>query len=197
MGYVLIRILIFIAVAICLCVLNIKVKLSKLKKFICLFIALVFCTVISIFPVENVFVDFNSAEEAFVYARRGDIVSICENDKSNAILFRNGDTYSTFFLNKSESDYKLCSPFDTIQIAEITKDSITIYLYKLRGTSDFYLEIFGLTSSEIVLTDNLETDFELIYQDFSNMKIVNGLFSVNYEETYKLYLNGVLIDLDN
>ena len=188
MSYMLIRFVIYI---LAFCGILAKNKIGKGKNYI-LFCAsiLLISIVISLFPVENAFLSFETVEDAFDYRESGEIVKVVENENSGAVVFKkNRTTYSTFFVLKNDSGYKLCSLFDSKTVHHGEKDDISVEIHKV-GYSDFYISVFGIASNEITVIDNLGNEFEFHKFEESDYIWICDLQKINYTSDYCLYING-------
>lgn len=165
MLYVLWRV-IFIVLLISLCLFCFKKKLSKKNSIIVLSVVLIICASLFFFPIENLFVSFDTPENAFNYCRIGDIKGIVYGDDSSLIYYKtNSGTYSYVFMQRTGKGYKLPEPYCDEIIADRFDSKGKFEVYKVNKTKDYY--VIGYT---VVLKDS-------IIKDSNNQLISNVVFS--------------------
>jgi hypothetical protein len=151
---------------------------------------------ISIIPVENFFVTFESPQEALNYQKSGDMITFCEGSASACIMYESGKTSSgTMFVRKTNNGYNLCSFFEVREVSTALNAPLYVSIYNLKDTNDYYLEMIGIIGEgDIVqVEDSLSTSFDLLYQNHYSIegrKIVRCLCPINYSLEYQLYING-------
>lgn len=191
MGYTIVHITLFVvlfAADFLLVRFVVKNKTAKKIFFGCmLLVALALCTL----PFENLFVKFDSPDDVFHYMKTGEIVAIDESGSSALIVYRVREgKYSMMCTKKKDSKYSICLPGYEKQIAQATDGKLVFSIYRVGGTDDYYLRVFGFSDEEIALSDNLETEFALSYEGSQETKSVIGIKNVAYTREYKLYLSG-------
>lgn len=136
------------------------------------------------FPVENLFVTFNTPEQAFNYASAGTIESIDYGKNSCMVNYTqlNG-AHSHYLIPKSQNGYKLSKQFDDEFVKNISCKYGDISATKYSGTSDYFF--FGTYIShenEIHIADKNGKEIKYTYSDIqgSNDKWI----------FYHFYLDG-------
>lgn len=190
MLYGLIRAIIFIVIVLGFAFYLKKKKTTVRKMIVSLCATLIFSTIITSVPFENIF-GFSSAEKAYNYYSTGEIVSSADNEDSSAILYRKkGNTYSVFYTKKDGEKHKICTSFDTTKVKSERMNDFTVSVTKIKGTDDYYLFVMGVSDSEISIVDNTFTHFEPKYVEFGKKKIVVCLVNISYFDGYSLQVNG-------
>lgn len=149
-------------------------------------------------PVENLFFSFDTPQSLFKYAGQGEIVEIVEGRESTALMTKKGDNnYSTFFINKKDDKYKIATFNTSIIVSSKQHESINITLYRVRNTDDYFIRIWGISDEEIELSDTLNTEFNIHYENIANgKKTVNALVSIPYSDDYSCFIDGEKVTFD-
>ena len=196
MGYILLRISIVLATLLVLFLLIVKKWINKTAFFALLAMVVGLSLILCNTPFENSFFTFSSPQEVFDYAKQGELIDTVEGVDSVAMISKENNTYSIFFAKKVSDGYKIM-PLKSISKQSIKQwDSINLCIYRISGTDDFYLRVWGVTENEIVFSDCQNSDFSPIYEDFSNKKIVNCVAIIDYEDGYYCSLDGNPIVFD-
>lgn len=75
-------------------------------------IGIVLSTLSTIFPFENAFITFETAQEAFSYACTGDVEYELEGENSCLFIYlKDENTYSHFIVKKENGGYKIASQY--------------------------------------------------------------------------------------
>ena len=166
-------------------------KITSKKRLLPIFLGVLLVVVLWITPFENLFITFKSPESIFNYAGDGEIITVVDSPNSVAILTKKGQSnYSTFFCTKNEKGFQLTTFNQAKKISTAKYESITVSIYSIMGTDDYYLRIWGIVSDDIVITDVLNTDLQPIYEDWQGQKIINLVAPINYNNEYCCFING-------
>ena len=169
--------------------------LSKRKTIFINIIVLIMCVCFSLLPWENILLNFDTPEDAFLYAKQGEILMQAEGEQTVAMLYEEDKGPSgILFLEKTEGEYKICSEYAPRRFLSLQSNSVSIYFYYIRETSDYYVHIIGATEDDLVVTDSTGSSFEVPCGDFQGHPFVNYSSSVDYTEGYALYINGVKVN---
>ena len=174
-----------------------KLSLSKKKAAFIFIVSYIVYAVIAITPFENAFVSFESPEEAFKYSKFGKIIMVTEAEESSMVAYqKNGKTYSSFVTYKKGGEYKLAQDWCVKKIHNKSTDSLKFSIYKIDGTSDYYLKVFGFASEKETLSDSNSKVFDLNYEIKNGNYYYYSLFAIDFSSEYKLYFNGETIVFD-
>ena len=148
------------------------------------------------FPVENLFFSFNTPQDVLEYAGQGKVIGIAEGDESAALLTKEGSgDYSVFFALKDNGRYKIAGFNADDKVATANCDLLTITVYNIKGTDDYYISIWGVTSDEIEIYDSLNTAFVIYGEEFSDKKVISAIGVIDYNDKYCCYIDGEAIEL--
>ena len=84
----------------------------------------------------------------------------------------------------------MCPNYKVENIANAKYESVHFFVYQIKGTNDYYLQVWGVVSEEVTLTDSENNVFDLKYEDHSSKKTLVAIEPINYDEGYCCYLNG-------
>ena len=190
----------FIVCSILILILALVVKKKTNKKIFafCLLLCIAFCVSIWFIPFENLFVAFDSPEDVFDYMGNGSVVSTVEGVDSVAMITKeDNNSFSTFFALKKDNKYKIATTSADKVLYTKHHDSLHFYIYQIKGTNDYYLLVWGTVSDEINISDSQNTDFEIMYEDFSDeKKIINALGRLDSIEDYSCFIGDYEINFD-
>ncbi len=191
MLHIIIRVLITFVIAIPYHLLCRKKNLSKSGKVALSVSAVGVCLVLWALPFETVFFTFDSPQAVFDYYKGGTVVDSADHNASGALIFeKDSNTHSVFFVQKKEDGYKMCPNYKVEKIANAKYESVHFFVYQIKGTNDYYLQVWGVVSEEVTLTDSENNVFDLKYEDHSSKKTLVAIEPINYDEGYCCYLNG-------
>lgn len=201
MWYIIIRIL-FGAILLCGFFLWLRKCKSIKKKVISISSIVIISILISLsalVPVENIFISFSSAQDAFTYCQTGEIDEIVEGKESTMVLFSNGNSNSMCIFPKTKNGWKIGTFFSYETIFSMVVDKKIVDVYRTKGTDDCYVLIYDYFSSELGnISDSKHSKF------LHNIKKINNLdqLQIKYftyvghlDENYTLFINGVPIEI--
>ncbi len=115
------------------------------KKRVSIVFAVLFAATISVFsmfPVENLFINFKSPEKVFNYINTGEINEIIYGQDSCLIVYSKGNnTGGYYIIPKTATGYKIPNYFTIKKISHKFDESGLFDVYNVKGTQDFY--VFG------------------------------------------------------
>ena len=175
-------------------------RLPRAKRALVVIPAAILCIVTVTMPFENLFVTYSSLEDAFEYSCVGDIVETADGSESSAVLYEEKvNVYKVFYAKKRGSGYKLSSSFADKNYAEgrLFVKSLSVYatVYKVRGTSDFYLYVLTASSEKPILSHSLGTELVPIYESVGDGYVTTLIAAIEYSEDYRLYVNNSEVEL--
>jgi hypothetical protein len=168
---------------------------TKVKILICT-ICLSLSIALTLFPFENLFYHFDSAESVFRYARSSPIVRIVDGSESSLVLYKSGETSTgVYFVLKDGNKYKICPINSVKKVRSDIYDSFVINIYHVNATSDYYLELIGGVDNgqTITIKDGDGKEYEIIRDDMQTQDIIRCVYSINYDPYYQLYINDHLV----
>lgn len=166
-----------------------KQKLILISVFIFLFVLVI------LIPLENMLV-YKTPENVYYHNVKSDYIEMIEGQDSCAFLYQTEDnSFSELFVLKDGDKYKKCPYFDAKRIYSKFSNGVVVDLIHVKNTSDYYLLVWGI-ANDIQISDNLNTDFNLIYRNFANQTAVICMESIIYDSDYELYINNAVVDFD-
>jgi hypothetical protein len=175
---------------------QIKKKWLVIPIFIVFFVG---CSIFQTFPVENLFITFQTPEKAFRYEHMtGRIQGIMQGKASCFILYTDmNGAYSHMICHKNEKGYKLAARGFSNQSYRSEVGAIpTIEVYNARNTKDFYI-VCWFHSEELSISDNRNTEFLQLYDNNApaNINMITYGYVENMDSDYYLIVDGEKIYL--
>lgn len=176
----------------------IKKSAVKRKKILSIVLA-VSCTLsfglLTLFPLENYFVSFNSPEAAFNYCYSGEIQDIVEGDSSIMIIYSsNNNTTSFAFMPKDLTGYKIQISFSYDKIYNKLMERGDISIYKVKNTKDHYFVRGAISSVDTEnISDSCDSYFRSIIKKIpnsTNSNILTYAFIESFDDNYFYFLNN-------
>ena len=170
-----------------------KAKKAAVVGSVCLYFALI--SVITVFPVENLFYTFDSPYDAFDYIGDGQVVDVLYGKESAFVVYsRDGKSFDKCIMNKSGDGYKLPEYYAAKQVFHSFGRAGNFIVYRARRTDDYYLRATITTTDDT--TPNVENYGEQVYI----RRIDFGFFAMysrieNYGSEYAIFVNGERIAL--
>lgn len=172
-----------------------KQKFSKIKKSILIFVFVLLFVVVIFIPLESMLC-YETSEDVYYHNVKSDYMEMIEGQDSCAFLYQTEDnSFSELFVLKDGDKYKKCPYFDAKRIYSKFSNGVVVDLIHVKNTSDYYLLVWDI-ANDIQISDNLNTDFNLIYRNFANQTAVICMESIIYDSDYELYINNAVIDFD-
>lgn len=151
MPYITTRALIVTIILIPAVIILSKKKLLSKKPVVCIVgaVGLLLASLIAIFPVENIFVRFNTVDEIFSYTTTGQIEKIIEGEHSCLVFYkRDNDEYAQTFFLKDENGYMLSSFYSRSEIKKVNVTDKVLSICNISDTSDYYITGFLSTETD-------------------------------------------------
>lgn len=136
------RIILWLILSICI-VLIIRKSKCRRKKFLSIASVILCAVLVSVsgmFPVENLFISYQSPESAFHYFEFGKIQEIIYGQESCLVIYDDGNsTYGYNIIPKTERGYKIPSYFEMKKVSHKFDKQGAFDIYNAQGTRDYYL----------------------------------------------------------
>lgn len=178
-------------------------QIPKKWRLIFTLIVIVFIQLLRSFPLENMFMDFDTPDAAFHYATKREILSTIENEKSCIVYYYGSEGITWSVLPKSKKGWKL--PVDNALFPQETGISnksmlpefcsqCNYTIQRYYDTSDYYLLIsaFIYEEDDLEITDNYEANISYIRASDSPLTIICVPFQ-KFPTDYTLSVNGSVI----
>lgn len=161
--FTIIRIILLVIVSVC-SVWIIKKSKCKFKKVFST-LTVVFCIILvsisSMFPVENLFLSYQSPEKVFNYVKSGQIYKIIDGRESSLVIYYTGNsTYGFYIIPKTSDGYKIPNYFTQKKVYHKFDEQGVFDVYNVQGTQDYYVSCAVNLSdiSEEILVFNSENE---------------------------------------
>ena len=139
--FVLIRIIVFLAISSFAVIILLKSTLihKKLVSLLSIILCLAIVTASAMFPVENLFISFQSPENVFQYTEFGKIENMIYGENSCMVLYTSGSSSSHSILPKTEKGYQIPGYFTSKRISHRLDEKGCFDVYSVSGTKDYYV----------------------------------------------------------
>ena len=155
-----------------LIVLNKKKLLRKKSVAIITIVSIIaFTSLISIFPVENAFIRFDTPEQAFSYVETGKFDYVVEGESSSMVVYKkDSNTYSQIFLLKDEKGYMLNSFYGYTLTDRMLDGNYALDIFKVKNTDDYYITgvLVSDTSNVELKSDTRDVKYDIRYNENNN-----------------------------
>lgn len=150
------------------------------------------------FPIENLFIIFQTADEAISYQSGDSVAAIAEGKQSCcAIVLENGtiSSYTHLIIPKDEDGYKLPG-FSRIRMEKKSEKTDPAYtmVYHVSGSDDYYILVNLFWNDPVgVVTDSLGYPVQIVHskvEGYESHSYTLLSYSDGYPEDYHLWING-------
>jgi len=159
-------------------------------------------TVASVFPIENLFISFQSPENVFNYAENGEVDEVIYGKESCMVIYSNDkNTRAPYFTPKKEKGYKIPSYFGIKRISQKFDQDGLFNVYHVLGTDDYYIVGFANADSlrvDIYSGDNVlvaNTKVITIKSDSNSIRFYS--YIENFTTEYYLLIDGKRVHITN
>lgn len=145
MLFVLSRILLWIALAIP-CIFAIRrsrVVRKRALMIVSIVLLMLLISLTAMFPVENLFLRFNTPEDVFHYTNTGDIYGRVDGESSSMILYATSpNTISEYIVPKIDAGYVIPTYLSNKTVWDSFSAHGIVQVYWQKGTQDHYVMVF-------------------------------------------------------
>ncbi len=199
--YAVVRIFLGIAIYIGLIFILSKLKPAKKQHMALSMVLLVVIIMVLYFiPFENLFVTFSSPEAAYKYAKYGEsnIALIVPGDECDLVIDKRGDSsYELDYISKNNDGWKLSIGIDSKTVFQKHHNGVTIEILRYKNSQDYFIDVSGLQSESLDLSDNLNSEFLCLQRGSTNLTpCIYYAHISGFDESYKLFVNGEIIVLN-
>lgn len=133
------------------------------KKFRVALIAIfvILTTILSLFPIENVFVTFSTPEAAFEYFHSCPAIFTVNGEKTDLVIGEKDSAYVYRIIPKSNKGWKIGNSFDTKMKFQKIVGEVAIDGYQYRNSEELYIEISHRYGKALEIRDSKQS--ELLY----------------------------------
>ncbi|MDD7647236.1 MAG: hypothetical protein PUJ35_08340 [Ruminococcus bromii] len=150
------------------------------------------------FPIENLFITFQTVDEAVNYQSGDSVVAVAEGQQSCcAIVLENGtaSSYTHLIIPRNEDGYKLPG-FSRIDMEEKSEKTDPVYamIYHASGSDDYYILVNLFWDDQVEsVTDSLGYPVQMVHpqiKGYESHTYTLLSYSNGYPEDYHLWING-------
>lgn len=170
-------------------------KAKIIKKKIVVIFTFVLCMALgalsAMFPLENFFINFKSAENVFYYTCSGKIDDVVYGDNSCMIYYSTGNnSYSYLFVSKVANRYKILNYFSAKKISHKFDQNGSFDVYNVLRSDDYY--IIGIVHSNGGKLEIYDGDNEQVETNIKKVKNTDFIYFYlkGYTSKYYLLING-------
>lgn len=197
MWYVLLRIIICLILFIIVLLLFRKYGMIKKKSVLIVTILLfIVVTTLTYFaPVENLFINFSTPQEAFKYSTIGTLEEVITGENSAMVIYSDGGNNSSLqFIPKGDNGWKVGTSLSHTQIATAANKDYYITIDKVNDTNDFYIVIHESFANERKeVTDNKNSLFDYRVEENKGTDTYHYIYYAyvkNINNNYKVMIQG-------
>ena len=158
-------------------------------------ITILLISTLALFPIENLFVTFNSPESVFNYYHFGNegVDLVVEGDNCDFVIGKTDDSDTFLIIPKNDDGWKVGSGVDTRKAARKFSNGISITVYKYKNTNDYFITVFDSNGGISSVSDKYNTEFYYLEKDNDSLgkKYVTYYAHISdFGPQYSISVNG-------
>lgn len=153
-----IHLIVCVVIALILPILILKTKIRQSKKgiLIAVIVAVLFCAIQFLSPVENSFYGFATPEAAFSYYSTEEIVGSIESGQSCMVVSKDSDgSLNHYFLTYGVLGYKLPTSFSSTKLRSGTVEGGSYEILNVTNRTEMYLVLTTTLTGEVTGPEGL------------------------------------------
>ncbi|MBR5006870.1 MAG: hypothetical protein IKY07_07240 [Clostridia bacterium] len=164
-------------------------------------ISVLLTVVLAFLPFENLFVTFNSPEEAYDYYLPGksNIELVVEGDACVFVIDHKQDySYSCLIVPKTADGYKIGIGSKTKAVARVFSNGIFARVYQYGNTNDFFVTVLDTGGGTAVVSDDYGTEFyplESVNDSLGKVFVTYHGHIDSFDKEYRILVNDTEIVL--
>ncbi len=197
--FVIIRSIIGCVFLIC-SILVIKTTATRKRTLYIIFtvLSVVLTVILSFFPLENLFITFNSSEAAYKYYSFGEsnIELVVEGDSCDFIVDSDNNSNTHLIVPKTTDGWKIGIGSNTKRVVNKFSNGIKVSVYQYKNTDDYFIVILDTNGNASNIADNRNSKFyslEKQNQTLGKNFITYYAHIPNFNSQYSLVVNDVII----
>lgn len=157
---------------------------------------LIIPSVLGLFPFENLFITFDTPEDAYNYNTFGDTnVQLVLDGEDCAFIvdFESSSKRTIAAIAKSEKGWKLDGGSNIKLITSNFVDGISIDVYQFKDTNDYFINVFDMDSGAVDIFDDYNTEFYLFEHTNTEWNITDTdyfAYIPYFNNEYSIVING-------
>ena len=185
---------------ICLVVLVVIIKNSKSSQkrimyIISVVISVAFITILAFVPFENMFLSFNSPEEAYGYVNfdKSEVDLVVCGDGADLVVDDKDGKYEYLIIPHTEGGWKIGLGIDTKMVFSDLIEGFAIEVYQYKNTNNFFVSVSDTNGGETLITDGYNSQFVALSKEnpFQSEAFFTYYTSISeFNSDYFITLNG-------
>ena len=151
-----------------------------------------------VYPIEDVFISFDSIDAVFGYTSRG-VVEHTIDGRNSTMAFgrREGSNVVYYVLPKDSKGWKIGSAKDlNVYHMQIPYKGLSIIVERFRDTDDYYVTIFDTSNEEKTIVDKNGTIYYKGYYDAGAGTCLYHAYVNRFDLDYYKIVNGRTIEME-
>lgn len=187
--------MVFGAIIFAVCIIIIRhAKIQKRNRMyiIAFFATSILITILSIVPLENAFITFPTAEEAFAYRSTAKLAVVVEGKDSALVVGQKKDKIIESIIPRVNDGWKISSVLQEKTLLQAFDESYIIYTYYTNENSDIYVRITNTTGKPIDISDNNNSVYVCLDGDEMSDDSISTYYAFinRSQESVEIYING-------
>ena len=178
-----------------------KIKSVKNKRryiIASVIVTIVLIPVLSLLPIENYFMAFESPERVYKYMNfeSKDIVLTVEGENSAFVVGNNGSASSYLIVPKGIDGWKIGTGANTKVVRHELFDGISVNVYQYKNTEEYYIAVLDMGGGTCEISDSRNSVFHPLENNSTNLpqKHITYFAYVNdFNSEYQLTINGKVL----
>jgi hypothetical protein len=122
---------------------------KKGLTIVALILLAIFCLLLSLVPIENLFITFGFPQSVFCYANTGTLLDVVDGDNSCMIICRTSGNALVLFIHPKTADgYKIGTYWMREDVYSEHIEPFAISVYRFKGSRDYYITASGITTDD-------------------------------------------------
>ena len=163
-------------------------------------ITVILITVLAFIPLENVFISFDSPEEAYSYTSwaKADVKQVVYGDESALVVGDKFDSEEYLIIPKGRQGWQVGLGINTKRLVTRAIENVTVHVYQYKNTADYYVIVQNIGSKTVQIQDCYGTTFQVSEEcvNASEMKFCTYYAHIsNFDEQYWIRINDETVPL--
>ncbi len=187
------RIILFLALSFLLFRIIRRSRIQNKKAVTIASVVLCLCllSLSAVFPVENGFVHFRSAEAAFRYSSRGTIEHVIHGSDSCMVVYSTGPgAYNDAIFPMSEQGYQLPNFYGIQETANEGLENGSFEVLRLRGSDNYYVRGVVVSENDDIQAVDCNGNAVCTIRTGDDRATLFYAWADTYETSYSITVNG-------
>ncbi|MBR6801153.1 MAG: hypothetical protein IKM61_05345 [Eubacteriaceae bacterium] len=169
------------------------IKSGKLQnRFLTFVCVIILSTLLCMVPFENLFMTFDSAEDAFEYKKREEVVLVVNGSVSDLVVGEDPKTgdYVYCAFSKSPDGWRLGMGTDLKKVHNSVSEDAVVEVFRYKDTQDHYIILHDIKGNIGNLSDAYGNEFYKL-GEMSHFGYVDG-----FSDEYEICADGNMLAID-